>query len=76
MKKYILILFAFLPLFCNCQASKYKIFGVDLNSNWNSLTNQQSLAYWLQDEDKSSSFVMTDCDYIFDKKSKVSTVSA
>ena len=67
MKIYILILLAFLPLFCNCQASKYKIFGIDLNSDWNSLTNQQSLAYWLQDEDKSSSFVLTDCDYIFDK---------
>lgn len=63
MKIYIFILFAFLPLFSNSQTSKHKFFGIDLDSDWYTLTNQQSLAYWLQDQDKNSNFVIIDCDY-------------
>ena len=67
MKKYIFILFAFLPLFSISQTNKHKFFGIDLDSDWYTLTNQQSLVYWLQDQDKNSNFVIIDCDYINNK---------
>jgi hypothetical protein len=57
----------FLPIKSYSQTHKHLFFGVDLDSDWRSLTNQQYLAYWLQDQDTSSKFVIIDCDYIKDK---------
>ncbi len=67
MKKYLFIFFAFLPLFSFSQKNKHIFFDIDLDSDWYTLTNQQPLAYWLQDQDKSSNFVITDCHYIQNK---------
>ena len=72
-KKYssvIILLIAFLlllPIKSFSQTHSHLFFGIDLDSDWRSLTNQQYLSYWLQDEDTSSKFVMIDCDYIQDK---------
>jgi len=67
MKKTIILIYALIPLICFSQSNKHILFGIDLDSDWYRLTNQQSLAYWLQDQDKNSNFVITDCDYIHDK---------
>lgn len=67
MKKTILLIFAFLPLICFSQSSKHNLFGIDLDSDWYSLTNQQALAYFHLNEDKNSNYIITDCDYIHDK---------
>jgi hypothetical protein len=67
MKKTILFIFVFIPLICYSQSSKHNLFGIDLDSDWYSLTNQQALAYFQQNHDKNSNYVITDCDYITDK---------
>ena len=67
MKKYILIIFFFIPLLCFSQANSHKIFGIDLNSDCYSLKNKQKFAYWKQGQDKNSNFVLSDCDYIHNK---------
>ena len=41
MKKYGFILLILIPLFCVGQKNKYSFFGIDLDSDWNTLTNQQ-----------------------------------
>ena len=66
-KKTIFLLFALIPFICFSQSNKHILFGIDLDSNWRSLTNQQSLGYFIQNEDKNSNYVITDCDYIHDK---------
>jgi hypothetical protein len=67
MKKTILLICALIPLICFSQSNKHILFGIDLDSDWKSLTNQQALAYFVQDQDKNSNFVITDCDHINDK---------
>ena len=67
MRSYIFIFLVFSPLLCLSQTNKHKVFGIDLDSDWYSLTDQQSLAYWVQDQDKNSNFVITSCDYIQNK---------
>lgn len=67
MKKTIILIYALIPLICFSQSNKHILFGIDLDSDWNSLTNQQALAYFVQNEDKNSNFVITDCEYIHDK---------
>ena len=67
MKKTILLICALIPLISFSQSNKHILFGIDLDSDWKSLTNQQALAYFVQDQDKNSNFVITDCDYIHDK---------
>jgi len=64
MKKTILLTLVFIPLICFSQSSKHNFFGIDLDSDWYSLTDQQALAYFVQDQDKNSNFVITDCDHI------------
>lgn len=61
MKKFTLIFLAVIPLLCFSQTKKHELFGIDLDSDWYTLTDQQSLAYWLQDQDKNSNLVITDC---------------
>jgi hypothetical protein len=69
-KKYLsvfILIIAFLsliPINVFSQTHKHLFFGIDLDSDWLSLTNQQYLTYWLQDEDTSSKFVIVDCDFI------------
>ena len=67
MKKTILLIYALIPLICFSQSNKHILFGIDLDSDWKSLTNQQALAYYVQDQDKNSNFIITDCDHIIDK---------
>lgn len=67
MKKTILLICALIPLISFSQSNKHILFGIDLDSDWKSLTNQQALSYFVQDQDKNSNFVITDCDYIHDK---------
>jgi hypothetical protein len=67
MKKTILLIFALIPLICFSQSNNHILFGIDLDSDWKSLTNQQALGYFIQNEDKNSNFVITDCEYIHDK---------
>jgi hypothetical protein len=67
MKKNILLICALIPLICYGQSNKHIFFGIDLDSGWKSLTNQQALAYFIQDQDKNSNFIITDCDHISDK---------
>ena len=62
-----MLLLALLPIICFSQTNKHTVFGIDLDLNWDSLTNQQSLAYWIQDQDKNSNFVITDCSHINNK---------
>jgi hypothetical protein len=67
MRNKLLIILTLLPIICFSQSSKNKLFGVDLDLDWYSLTNQQTLAYWSQDHDTSSKYVITGCDYILNK---------
>ena len=67
MKKTIILIYALIPLICFSQSNKHFLFGIDLDSDWYSLTNQQVFAYFVQNEDKNSNFVITDCEYIHDK---------
>ena len=67
MKKTFLLIYVVIPLIGFSQSNKHNLFGIDLDSNWGLLTNQQSLGYFIQDEDKNSNFVISDCDYIRDK---------
>lgn len=67
MRIFTFLILSIFPLLSNCQTIDRNFFGIDLESDWYSLTNQQSLAYWIQDEDKTSNFVITDCSYISDK---------
>lgn len=54
------------------QSNNHILFGVDLTSNWNSLTNYQQLSYFLVDSDTANHdpLVMTDFEYSHDKISK------
>lgn len=67
MKSKLFLIIAFFPIICFSQSNKHNLFGIDLDLGWNSLTGQQALAYYNQDQDKSSQYVITDCDYIHDK---------
>lgn len=67
MKKTILLIYTLIPLICFSQSNKHILFGIDLDSDWYSLTNQQALGYFIQNEDKNSNYVISDCDYIRDK---------
>jgi hypothetical protein len=67
MKKTIILIFAMIPLICFSQSNKHILFSIDLNSDWYSLTNKSKYAYWKQDQDNNSNFVIIDCDYIRNK---------
>ena len=67
MKKTILLIFTLFPLICFSQSNKHILFGINLDSDWYSLTNQQALGYFIQNEDKNSNYVISDCDYIRNK---------
>ena len=46
-----IVLIAFLlllPIKSFSQTNKHMFFGIDLDSDWRSLTNQQYLRYWLE----------------------------
>ena len=65
-----IVLIAFLlllPIKSFSQTNKHMFFGIDLDSDWRSLTNQQYLRYWLEDQDTSTKFVIIDCDHIQEK---------
>lgn len=49
------------------QNSKHVLFGLDMDLDWYSLTNYSALSYAMADSDKSTSYVVTDCDYYLDK---------
>ena len=63
MKKNILLLL-FIPFIGISQSNKHTFMGINLDQNWLTLTNQQKVAYWLQDQDKSSKYVIADCNFI------------
>lgn len=71
MKLKILLLLYLAPIICFSQTQtstdKYIFFGIDLNMDWYTLTNQSALRYYLEDQDKQSKFVITDCDFIIEK---------
>jgi hypothetical protein len=67
MKKTIILIYALIPLICFSQSNKHILFGIDLDSDWYSLTNKSKYTYSKQDQDNNSKFVITDCDYIQDK---------
>jgi hypothetical protein len=56
-----------IPLFCVGQKSKNSFFGIELDSDWYTLTNQQALNYWIQDQEKNSNYVITDFSHIREK---------
>jgi hypothetical protein len=62
MKKWSLIIFIFLPVFGIGQTAQHNFFGIDLNSDWRSLTNFQKLTFFLigNDTPKENPYVVTD----------------
>lgn len=67
MKKNIIILLILLPIISLSQSNKHNVFGINLDLDWYSLTNQQTFAYSIQDHDINTNFVITDCDYVLNK---------
>ena len=55
---------------CFSQTDKYVFFGIDLNLDWYSLTNQTAFTYSNLNDDKGSMFNIIDCGYISDKIDK------
>lgn len=70
MKFKILFLLFIIPVTCFSQTDKYVFFGIDLNLDWYSLTNQTAFTYSNLNDDKSSMFNIIDCGYISDKIEK------
>ena len=63
----LLIILAFFPIICSCQSKNHVLFGIDLDLDWYSLTDQQALGYASQNLNKEAKFVIANCDFIHDK---------
>lgn len=67
MKFKILFLLLFISITGFSQTDKNVFFGINLNLDWYSLTNQSAVVYQLEDQAKESKYVIMDCDFIKDK---------
>ncbi len=49
------------------QNNSHNLFGLNMDLDWYSLTNYSGLSYAIADNDASIDYVVTDCDFYFDK---------
>lgn len=49
------------------QNAKHEIFGLDMNLNWYDLTNYSAITYYIEDQDSSSKWVVTNFNYYLNK---------
>ena len=71
-KTFALLILIFFGYISYCQSSKHFLFGIDLKSDWYTLTNYQQLTYYLTDSDTNNNdlWVITDFEYSYDKIDK------